>query len=162
MNKILCAVAGAVAVLSAGVPRTVGASGMDAVFRCEVERFGGGKPVSEGGGGWLSPQTFFEFSDDWQKVQVIDTRVTTSREGTVYAKVKQAKDGSFKFKWRVSRPTSLDIWTPVGYRAELDPQSKTGVLRAKVSLGYHSRIRGELTCDQIKRSDIPEPDQLQF
>ncbi|QDI76043.1 MULTISPECIES: hypothetical protein [Leisingera] len=162
MIKEIFVATGVVSVLLLGFPAAVGASGVDAVFRCEIDRFGGGKPTSEGGGGWLPAQAYFEFSDDWRQVQVIDSRVVTSREGKAEAKVKQLKDGRLKFKWRISRPTSLDIWTPVGFRAEVDPQAKTGVMRAKVSLGYHSRIRGDLKCEQIAQSEIPGLDQLQY
>lgn len=116
------------------------------IFQCKIEPYGGGKPVSEGGGGWIPDSTSFAFSDGWNTVKIQNYIIDASAEGSAEAEVKQQTNGRVKFKWRSSLPTNQVIPTPVGYRVEFDPETLTGKMRASVAAGYRGRIGGNMSC----------------
>lgn len=144
MKKTICVLASSAAFFSAEMARAD--TSPASAYYCKIVPYGGGKPSSEGGGGWIPDTTSFEFSDGWKTVKVENYIVEASAEGAAEAEVRQLKNGLVKFKWRSSLPTTLDIPTPVGYRVEFDPEKLTGRMRATVAAGYRSRIGGIMSC----------------
>ncbi|NSY36782.1 hypothetical protein [Leisingera sp. ANG59] len=148
--KAFCVCVGIAGLAIAGPAERVEAAASGPAYLCKIVPYGGGKSVSQGGGGWIPGSSYFEFSESLETVRIENAAVEASEEGAAVAKVKQLKDGRLRFKWRLSLPTNLDFPTPVGFRTDLDPADMTGVMRATVSLGYRSRIGGEMTCEKVR------------